>query len=110
MGFYDNIAATATRIIAQYGAEVTVKRTTGAGAFTTRTAKAVFIEKVEKGGSNFGDAGVQIGDWKLLVEHGAQLLESEIVEHGGRKYSVVYVEPIQPGGSSVADYAWVRIA
>ena len=108
MGFYDDTAVDVDLLIAEFGALLTLKRTDSGGAVTERTFRAVFDEKVP--GSNFGDSGVKEGDWKVICDTTAQLQKSDVVIANGIRYSVVTTEAIQPGGQSVGQWAWLRIA
>lgn len=102
---YSRSAATALSLIERFGADVTVITTTGADATTTRTAKAVFVDRVRH---LLGDSGVEIGDWRVLFPASSAPLLTDRITRGAESFVLVQIEPIQPGDTVVAYQAWAR--
>lgn len=114
MAFYEEIRdEVAVPLIQEFGALVELMATGSTNTYTTRTAKVVFASVEGKGSQNFGDNGVQFGDWYCLAEVAANPVKGEIIRVGGpsgARYVVVFVEPIQPGGVVLAYKLWARKA
>lgn len=105
MSLYPRLAATAQRLITQFGQPWTITRTTGQNQTTTRTAQGVQVETVRH---LLGDSGVDIGDTELLLDASANPSKAERISAGGQGYVIVQVEPIKPAAIVLAWRVWVR--
>lgn len=114
MAFYEDIRdEVAVPLIQEFGALVEFMTTSSSNTYTTRFAKIVFASVESKGLQNYGDNGVQLGDWYCLAEVSANPVKGDIIRvggSGGARYAVVFVEPIQPGGVVLAHKLWARKA
>jgi hypothetical protein len=101
---YAQTAARAAEVIERKGRAITLRTTNSmTGAQTNRDAYAV-LEKVVR--HTFGDSGVQVGDSQYLFRaEDAPAIGERLVEVG---LVIRHVEPIQPGDTVVAWYAWAR--
>jgi hypothetical protein len=102
---YSRPAATALRLLARFGAAVTLSTTVAAATTSRRTVNAVFVDRVRH---TLDTSGVEIGDWRVLLEAAAAPRETDRLVRGAEAFVVVRVEPIQPGATVVAWWAWAR--
>lgn len=105
MSLYPRLAATAQRLIRQFGRPWTITRTTGPGASQSRTVNGVEVGQVRH---LLGDSGVDIGDKELLLEGAANPVKAERIAAGSESYVIVQVEPIRPAAIVLAWRAWAR--
>lgn len=111
MSFYQEIRdEVASPIIQEFGTDVKFSTIDNNGTTTNRTAKVVFANVESKGSAHFGDSGIQIGDWYCLAEASASPNKGDMITVGGVRYVVAFVEPIAPGGETVAFKLWARRA
>lgn len=122
--FYDDMAETAAELLTEFGQSVTLThvaagsydsatRTTAAGTPTTQTGVAV--EDTYSAHSIDGTL-IKTGDKKLLLSAlnsaGAQITppkpEDTAALAGGAPWTIVKVDPVQPGGTPVLYVLQVR--
>lgn len=106
---YTRAAATARRLITNFGRTVTLRYTTagsgpaynpGAG---TPVDETVVAANVQRSVVNRSDNVVQVGDRIYLIEapDGGIPGTEDILIDGGTEYRIVDVAPLQPGGTLV---------
>lgn len=106
---YSPAAASATRALEKYGALCQHKRTNRVDASVTVTAvKILFAETVMSTVAAVQDNGVKNGDFKTLWNNAVLPVKGDIVDKGAERYSVIFVDPVQPGGSPVVTFVYLR--
>lgn len=107
---YGPIAATATRLIAQFGRAVTLVVETAGGtpyAPTVSTTTATITAAVTSFKANEIDGTIVQADDKKLLTTSAVTVQNKITD-GAHTYSVVSVETIKPGPTAVLYKAQLR--
>ena len=105
MGVYDNAIASAANLIAKYGAVITLRRTATDNTVTEFPAIVVLTGRARH---YIEGSGVEIGDWKMILDASVEPVEQDSFTLGGDRYIVQRAEPLQPGGVTVIWNAWAR--
>lgn len=105
MSLYGRLAATATRMIRDYGQPWTITRTTGPGQSDERTVQGVEVGAVRH---LLADSGVDIGDTELLLEASANPSKAERIATGVDSLVIMHVERIKPAAVVLAWRVWGR--
>lgn len=113
MSFYSNLAATASRLLAQFGQDVALERVTPEDYdVASGTAAAPGIEQVFKGALFDFDRGVtqvrgalvQADDKRMLLEAAALPTLNDTVRApaaGGTSYRILSIGSVNPAGEPV---------
>lgn len=116
MAFYDDMAATATELLTEFGAPVTLARTTGesthpvTGVVTPGTDDTkTTIGILKKYPDNFID-GTRIlsGDRMLILDASVQPLMTDRPVIGEQQWTPVSIETINPAGTPLTYSVQVR--
>lgn len=102
---YASIAATAQRLIEQFGQSCTLTRTIRDGATTTQTGVAVNVNLNEGDRQRIGE--VQIPARKFYIDGSVTPKAGDILTVGAESFRVQYQDPIKPAATVLA---WVVLA
>jgi len=114
--FYTNIAATASRLIAEYGKPITIKRTT-AGAYnaitgvTTAGTTATFTPQgiFQTIKSELIDGTlIQRGDKMFIIDNSFSPLMSDKVTISSQDWDIVNIREVEPAGTALVTFVQVR--
>lgn len=119
MGFYDNLAATAARLLTRYGQSVTLRRA-AAGTYdpaTSGVTSAAPTDLTRQGAlldfgvgvTNLRGNLVQATDRRLLLEAGEAPALADAFVIGGKVFTIVSIGEISPAGTPVMYDLHVRV-
>lgn len=110
MTFYDNLQATGARLLAKYGRDVTLRKST-LGAYDPSTSQQArsTVDTVYKGAPLNFQAGitqlrgelVRISDKRLLLEGAANPTPKDSIIIGATQYVIISIAEVNPAGTSV---------
>lgn len=106
-GFYDNMAATALRLLTTRGSTMSLT-TIGDAARSAKAAMVNVVRHTFPSTGADGTGGVQVGDYEFLVESGATPLIGDRISFNGLSLVVMHVEPIKPADVVVIWKIWGR--
>lgn len=119
MGFYDNLAATAARLLARFGQPVTLSRAaTGAYDPATSGVTSAAPTALTRRGALFDFAAgvtnlrgnlVQATDRQLLLEAGEAPALTDSIVIGGQTFTIVSIGELNPAGVPVMYDLHVRL-
>jgi hypothetical protein len=114
--FYDNMAATARRLLTQYGQACTLTRTTtgeydpdtGTAPVTTET-QSVKCAVIDYPAALIDGSIIQVGDKKVIMESSATAPQAvDTLTVGATVYQIISVKPLEPAGINVIYTLQVR--
>lgn len=116
MTFWDDMASTATELLAEFGAPVTIRRTTGgtyspaddttSGAITADLTAIGLVRDYRA--SQIDGTVIRRGDRELVLDATVTPTAADTVLLDGAYWSVVNVRTINPAGTPVAHFVQVR--
>ena len=114
--FYDNMAATTASLIAKFGKDVTVRRTTAGtyDAVTETTTGAVSTDTVTKGieqtikSELIDGTRIKTGDRLFVLGNSFAPTVDDDVLIGAVAWSIINVRPVSPAGTDLVYFVQVR--
>lgn len=106
---YGKTRASVLKTLKRVGALGIRTRTLASGAVMRESYWAVRIER-RIGDLKKYDESVEIGDYKYIVQGGADIKESDLFDFGGEKRYVSRIEELKPTDTAVMLYIWTRTA
>jgi hypothetical protein len=114
--FYNRMAATASKLLAKFGSEVSVSRTTGGsvnpvtgaitpGATTTLKAQGIISEFDTK---LVDGTAIRYGDRLLIIDNTFEPLMTDRPLIGSQQWNIVSIEAKKPAGVAVVYMIHVR--
>lgn len=109
MSFYSGLQETSSRLIKEYGAEVTLTRTTlgtfdpvsGSTSGETTTNFKCHAVLTNYDIKHINDTQIQLGDKKVTLsakDLGTKPEMTDTISEGGITYSIKNIQPLNPGG------------
>lgn len=116
MSFYDEMAATATELLTEFGAPVTLTRVTGGridpitGVVTPGTDDTqTTIGMLKKFPDNLIDGTrIQSGDRTLILDASVEPLMTDRPVIGGQEWTPVSIETVNPAGTPLVYFVHSR--
>ena len=116
MGFYDDMAKVARDLINQFGATITIRRTTGetfdrvagttsGGSTATFTPKGI-IKDYNK--NDIDGTRIQAGDRLLVLDDTVEPLLTDKISSSGEDWNIVSVEVKNPAGTPLVYFLQIR--
>lgn len=103
---YGATQATAHRLLARFGQDITLSRTSRAGAVTVFATRGVVVGAVKH---VLGDSGIGIGDDRLLLDHAIAPQPGDRITYNGASRVVVDpVVPLNPAGTVLLYECYAR--
>jgi hypothetical protein len=115
-GFYDDMAATALELLAEFGQSVTLSRTTGGsidpvtGAVTAGTDASVITTGLIKPYPDKMIDGTRIlaSDRELVLSNEQVPLSTDKPVIGGEEFAIVDIKTVSPAGTDVVYFCQAR--
>jgi len=102
---YSNLKATADRLIARFGKTATLVTFTTSGTdydpVITETDTSITLVELNYSLTNRNESLVQTGDKIWLVQAAAAPSSSDKIELDGTRYSMVDIQPVSPGATTL---------
>lgn len=118
MTFYDDMAATALSLLAEFGTPIVLQRDSGEtfdpvtdvvtpGSTANLTVSGVFSKTTQSVKDSFG-GNVQSGDRVLIIDATQTPQTSDRVVVGGYPWKIVEIQPVSPAGIALIYRVLVR--
>lgn len=118
MSFYDNLQATATKLLTSYGKACTLRKqtsgaynpATGSSTITTTDSEVVgVLLNYSKSQMNQPDSLIQVNDRKAIIQGSVTPDVSDLFIFDGVTYRIISIKFVNPGGVNVISELQVRV-